>query len=237
MTTTVQNIVDRAGRLLSVLNSGESLTTTESSDALIALNAMLDSWRNDRLMCYSMQDESFSLVANQRTYTVGPSGTALATTRPVHIEEAYYLDANNVTTGLDILDEEQYAGIISKLQTGTYPQRVWFQPTMPNLTVYVHPVPAASVGAIHFLDYVPVLAFSAVSDTVTLPPGWEEALASNLALVISPEYQIQPSQLVMAMAQSSKAAIKRVNGRPIRLTTELARLTDRRNVFNIYNGQ
>lgn len=235
--STVQNILDRAGRLISVVNSGESLTSTESSDALVALNAMLDSWRNDRLMCYAIQDQSFSLVASRQTYTIGPSGTDLVTTRPVRIEGAYFVDTNNISYGLDILDEEQWAGIISKLQTGTYPQRLWFQPTMDNVTCYVHPVPSASAGTVHFLDYTPVTAFASTSTTVDLPPGWEEALASNLALVIAPEYQVQPSQLVMSMAQSSKAAIKRVNGRPIRLTTELARLQDRRNVFNIYNGQ
>jgi hypothetical protein len=237
-TRTVQNILDRAGRLLSVINSGESLTPDESADALMALNAMMDSWRNDRLMCYAIQDQSFSLVATQQQYTVGPSGTALATTRPVRIEQVYVVDVNGISYGVDILDEEQWAGIINKSQTtASYPQRVWVQPNMDNVTFYVHPIPSASLGTLHFLDYTPVTGFNTVGDTIDLPPGWEEALASNLALVIAPEFEVQPSPLVQSMATTSKAAIKRVNGRPIRLQTELARMTDKRNVFNVYTGQ
>lgn len=231
----VQNILDRAGRLLSVVNSGESLTTTESSDALTALNAMLDSWRNDRLMCYAIRDESITLSASTQTYTVGPGG-ALNTTRPVRIEMAYVVDANGISYGVDILDEEQWASLVNKTQTGTYPARIWFQPTMSTATIYVHPIPTTT-STLHILDYTPVLAFSTVNDTVTLPPGWEEALTSNLALVLAPEYQVQPSQLVVSMAQSSKAAIKRVNARPIKALTELGRLTIDHPTFNIYSGQ
>jgi hypothetical protein len=233
--TLVQDILDRAGRLLSVINSGESLTDTESADALEALNAMLDSWRNDRLMCYAMQDQSVSIVANRQTYTVGPSATDLVTTRPVRIEEAYFVDANGISYGLDILDEEQWAGLVNKSVTSTYPQRIWPQPTFENLTIWAHPVPTGS-GAIHFLDYTPVLSFTDVNQTVSLPPGWEEALASNLALVIAPEFSVQPSPMVQGMAVNSKAAIKRVNGRPIRTTTELSRMTDKHR-FNIYTGE
>ena len=59
---TVQVVIDRAYRLLGQLNLGESADSTESANALIAINALLDSWRNESLMCYAMHDQSINLA-------------------------------------------------------------------------------------------------------------------------------------------------------------------------------
>ena len=87
MATTVNLIITRALRLLSQLNSGVQPTISEQGDALSTLNAMIDSWRNDRLMCYALQEEAIPLTQGVATYTIGPTG-ALVTTRPVKIESA-----------------------------------------------------------------------------------------------------------------------------------------------------
>jgi hypothetical protein len=219
--STVQNIVDRAGRLISVVNSGESLTTTESSDALIALNAMLSSWNNERLMAYSMQEETVPMVGARSSYSIGPSATDLVTTRPVEIEKAYIL-YSNISYPVRVIDEEAYAMLPAKTTSSTWPSHINYLPTMPNGTIRVYPVPNAS-SSLQIVTRV-VIGTLALTDTVSLPPGWEEALAANLALVIAPEYQVQPTQIVMAMAANSKANIKRVNSRPIMLAQELSLL-------------
>lgn len=216
--STYQDIVNRAGRLLSVVNSGESLTTTESNDALTALNAMFSSWNNERLMAYSMQEETIPMVANQSSYSIGPSGADLVTTRPVEIEKAYIL-YSNISYPVRIMDEEAYALLPAKTTASTWPDHINYLPTMPNGTIRVYPVPNAS-SSLKIVTRVPLGAV-ALTDTVSLPPGWEEAAAANLALVIAPEYQVQPSQLVVSMAQTSKANIKRINSRPIMLGQEL----------------
>src|SRR4051812_2373819 len=86
--STAQNIIDRALRLLGQLESGQSATTAETADCLTALNAMLDSWRNERLMCWALQDEAIPLVSTNSTRSLGPSGDYV-TTRPQDILGAY----------------------------------------------------------------------------------------------------------------------------------------------------
>lgn len=215
--STVQNIIDRAGRLL--INSGASMNATQSANALVALNAMLDSWRNERLMCYAMQDETLSMVSAQTTYSIGPSGSDLTTTRPVEIEAAY-ITVSNLSYPVRLLNEEEYAAIVAKASSSTWPTHLWYSPTMPNGTITVYPVPNTTT-TLNIITRIVVSAFSTVGDTVSLPPGWEDALACNLAVYLAPEWQLQPSQTAMKMAIDSKANLKRMNARSLKAQNEL----------------
>ena len=88
---TAQDIINRSLRLIGVLGSGESPTGAEGVDALASLNAMLEVWRNDRLMVYSIDRVEFtSLVASTQTYTIG-SGATINVERPLKIERASLL--------------------------------------------------------------------------------------------------------------------------------------------------
>lgn len=222
--STVQTIIDRACRLLGQLNSGESADAQESADSLIALNAMLGSWRNQELMCYAVQDESISLSSGNTNRTIGPSGN-LVTTRPVRIEDAYII-YQNISTPIIILNEEEWASISDKTVTSTYPNRIYYKPEMPDGRIYLYPIPNVS-STLHVLTWTPVLDFASVATSISLPPGWEDALATNLALYMAPEFEREPSQMLISMARSSKAMIKQVNTRTIRAYTELPILVNR----------
>lgn len=223
-TNTVQVLIDRAVRLLGKLNSGESASVQESADSLIALNAWLDSQRNDGLMCYTMQDESVTISSGNNTRTLGPSGN-LVTTRPVEIQTAYIL-YSGVRSPVTILTDDEWASLPEITSTSTYPNRINYKPDMPNGTLYLYPVPNAS-SVLHLITRVPVLAFTSVADTVSLPPGWEEAIATNLAIAIAPEFRTEPSTSVIRAAALSIAAIKRVNSRPQKAYTDLSLLVGR----------
>ncbi len=215
---TAQTIINRSLRLLRQIAAGVSPTADETADALVALNAMLDSWRNERLMVYSIQDETLNLVSNQRTYTIGPAGN-LNTVRPVRIEAAYIV-SNNQSYDVRIVNEEEYAALPSKLTTSTWPDRVYYQPSMATGTLYCYPVPS-QVSALHLLTWTTFTAFATAGDTVTLPPGFEDALAFNLAIRISSEYEGQPDGCVIQLARETKDAIKNINSRALRMYTEL----------------
>ena len=222
--STVQNIIDRAYRLLGQLNLGESADTNESANLLTALNAMLDSWRNERLMCYAVQDQTIPLVSTNATRTVGPSGD-LITTRPITIEGAYIV-YSNVSVPVRVIEYDEWAAIPAKTTTSTYPGFLYYQPTMPDGTINLWPIPSGS-STLHILTWTPVLSFASVGLTVTLPPGWEDALAANLAIYIAPEIPVDPRPTVIGMARNTKSMIKKANVRVIKATSELATLLNR----------
>ena len=205
---TVQNIIDRAMRLIGNIEPGTSANATESADALIALNNLLSSWRNDSLMCYATQDQSIALVATNGTRSIGPTGN-LVTTRPVGIESAYVV-IGTLSYPIEIWNAEQFAGIAIKTQTNAWPYILWYQPSMPDGVINLWPVPDAA-STLHVLTRVSLLNFAALTDVLVLPPGWEDAIANNLARRIAPEFGKKVSPDIREMAIETLKVLKRTN--------------------------
>lgn len=227
---TAQTIINRAARLLGKISPNSDLRADESADALVALNAMLDGMRNEVGLCYAFQDESFALTGGVTSYSIGPSGD-FVTTRPISIEDAYLVNGG-VSYGLRIIPDAEYDGIPLKTATANWPDRMNYRPTMPNGTLYVYPVSDGTAATLHLRTQVVLTAF-ALTDTVSLPPGWEDMLAPNLALALAPEYETVPNPMVIKMATGTLAAIKRANQRPRVAYTDLPALigTRRSNII------
>lgn len=229
---TVAVRINRALRLLNEIGAGESATATELSDGLIALNAMLDSWRNDKLMCYAYQEETLPLTANDSTFTLGPSGD-LVTNRPVEVMSAYIV-VSDQQYPVTLRDETWWARLSDQTLGGDWPSDAIYRPTMPNGTIQVWPVQGAT-RTMKIVTRVVVSSFSATSDSVTLPPGWEAAIDFNLAIELAPEYEATPSPAVIKRAAETLAGIKRanINAQPFMAETELGALFGTRS-GNIY---
>lgn len=216
---TVQQVINRSLRILGVLASGASPTSDETSDALFALNAMLGSWRNEKLMVYALQDISITLISGTASYTIGATGGTV-TTNPVKIESAR-VTVSNYDYPVELIDDKQYNAITDKTSQSSYPDKLYWNHSQANGTAYVWPVPNAA-NTLKLSVWTPLTAFAAASDTITLPPGYEDAFASNLAIQIAPEYDgITVSPLVFEMAKSTKASIKRINRKPFEAITQL----------------
>ena len=211
---TSQTIIDRAARLVGGVSSGESCTADESADGLIALNAMLESWQIDKLDVYAFVDTAYSLVAATSSYTVGPAGNFALTPRPYKIEECFVRYAG-IDSPVELLTAEQWFALTSKTDTATYPDRAYYEPTLPTGTLKVYPVPNA-VSSLHIVTWQVVSSLAALSTSIALPPGYERAMAYNLAIEwAGPEFVLPVSNDVRKIAVDSLAAIQRANHRPI----------------------
>lgn len=58
-----QDIIGKSMRMLGVIASGNSPTSSENNDALISLNSLVDSWAADPNFYFTEQDEAFTIVA------------------------------------------------------------------------------------------------------------------------------------------------------------------------------
>ena len=205
---TSQNIIDRAARLVGGVSSGESRTADESADA------MLESWQIDKLDVYAFVDTAYSLVAATSSYTVGPTGNFNLTPRPHKIEECFVRYAG-IDSPVELLTAEQWFALPSKTDTATYPDRAYYESTLATGTLKVYPVPSA-VSSLHIVTWQVVTTLAALSTSIALPPGYERAMAYNLAIEwAGPEFGLSPSDDVRRIAQDSMAAIKRANHRPV----------------------
>ena len=222
--------------MLGVLASGESPTSDDTANALFALNSMLSSWRNEKLMVYALQDISVTLIDGTASYTIGPSGAGTTATNPIRIESAR-VTVSSMDYTVSIITDKQYNAIIDKTSQSDYPQVLYWNFSQANGTAYVWPVPNAA-NTLKLSVWTPFAAFASASETITLPPGYEDAMASNLAVYLSAEYDgIEVSNTVADMARTSKAAIKRINHKPFESVTQLFGMFARHGVSNIVSDQ
>lgn len=208
-TITALEMIRRALRLLGVYSSAEVLSAEEAADGLSALNSMIDSWSNESLLMYSHSLDVVSLTTGLAQYTLGATGTVV-TNRPTQVLPASYINYNGVSTPIAPLTLEQYTSIAYKSLTGSVPSVMLFEADYPNATLTLYPAPVAGC-TLNLWSIKPLSGFASVGTTVSLPPGYEDAIVFNLAVMLAPEFEAQPSPLVLKTAAVSKKAIKRTN--------------------------
>ena len=219
-------IINRAMRLLAQISPGVLPTTDEYAVGLESLNGMMDAWRNEGLTSITYKDEPFALVPGQASYTIGTTGN-FATDRPVKIERAYLVDSNGVSTPIFEMNSDEYASIIVKAQQSSLPYRFYYAASMPNGTIWPWPVPNAAY-TMHLITWTPVASFATISTSIAFPPGWEDALAANLAIRVAPEFEQDPTPAVFKMAAETKAGLMRANNKPFYTTFDNSLLGPRR---------
>lgn len=206
---TAGDLVKRAMRLVGAYGSGDHIGGTDSSDALLALNMMLDAWSADDLFVYQTMELQFDMVAGQGVYTVGPSGD-FKTARPVSIQYAFTRDPQNIDRFLTISAQDDYASITLKNIGNTYPMLVTSDNAYPNATITFYPYPVG--GLTVFLGMTqPLLGYPELSDPVSLPPGYEEAITFSLAEQIALEYDRPIPPMVLRTAALGRGRIKSLN--------------------------
>lgn len=206
---TVRSLIERSLRLIEELGEGQSATAAQISDGLEAMIAMLDVWSIEGAAIFTETNETFSLVAGTKNYTMGSGGT-FNTSRPVRLRYATQRDAGGTfDEPLLILSLEEYAVLPDKDTQGK-PEYVYFDGNYPlaNLKFYPNPSEAYQVT---LYSEKPLSTYSSANDVVSLPPGYEQAIPFNLAVVYAPEFGKEAKPSVIQTAITSYNAIRNKN--------------------------
>ena len=235
MTTTAGDQINGALRLIGQLAEGETPSAATSADALTAMNQMLDSWSSERLSVFSTQDQTFTWTQGLRSQTLGPTGDFVGN-RPVLLDDATYFrdPSNNISFGIKIINQQQYDGIAVKTVTSTYPQVLWINMDMPNVSMYIYPVPTKALEW-HFISVTELTQPATLATTLVVPPGYVRAFRFNLASEIAAEFGVEPPPQVQRIAMSSKRNIKRINN-PDDVMSLPYSIVATRQRFNIYSS-
>ena len=209
------------------------------------LNRLIEHWRNNRLLTFEIRRATWTMVANQASYTVGDGGQ-VNIPRPVTMNmegcNVAFIDTNSnpaIEIPLWPLTDDGYQAINQKTVAGTYPTSWYFNPTFtseaaPFATLSFWPVP--NVGYLQGVIYAPVAASALTLDTVlALPPGYEYFYVSQMAVQYCPAFQMEPSRQLLEQASESQAAIEKTNTRLQDLAVDLG-LCPNRSRSNIYTG-
>lgn len=208
---TASDFIKGALRLLGVVSSGGSPTSAETADGLLVLNEFIDSLSGSRLILHSTQTQTFTWTAGNASRTLGPAGNFVGT-RPIQIDPATYVvdTTNNITIPIDFISADRYGAIQDKALSTNYPNCVWVNMTMPEITLTVYPVPTVDLQW-NFVSPIPLTQPALSSTTITVPPIYARFFRYNLAVCLSSEFGIEAPPTVQRIAASTSRAIKRMN--------------------------
>ena len=199
---TVNDLIHSSMRLIGAIAAGETMETNELNDALISLNQMLSSWNT----------EGASLVGRQRLLVnVSSSNSYALAQRPVKIDAASTF-ISGVDSALELVDAAGWEAIPvpEKSMTSIFIRKLYCDYLYPNSTVYIWPTPRLS-GQLELWAYAVMTQFANLTDTITLPEGYEAGLRWNLALNLAPEYGRPVDPSVAQLAQNFKASLVQLN--------------------------
>lgn len=194
-------------RLMRVIGVTDTPSAEEINDGLTTLNALLDTLWNENLMVYTHTESSFVLTAGDGVYTIGTGGD-INVSRPRDIRSAY-VRYGDVDYQLEMLADEDYESIPIKTISGI-PSRLYYEQAYPLGTIHLFPYPTG-VMTLYYSVPKRLESFATVNEDVDLPPGYEDLLAYLHAVHYAPEYGVEPSPTVVALAREKKAIIKRRN--------------------------
>ena len=171
--------------------------------------------------------------------TVGSVAMTTYYQRPLRINSAYVL-SSSLSYPVFPVNVETYELIGFKTLNGPWPRILYYQPSHPVGNITFWPVPGS--GEMHMFAETVLQGFANLSDTVTLPQGYNMALGWNLAELLLPEYGKNDPVivgLIQKNAANGRAWIKRTNMSPPPVASFDPALLGYRNQANsafIYSG-
>jgi hypothetical protein len=237
---TVLELLSASLRKIGILAAGEVLTADESSAALEALNVMVDEWSTERLSIYKRTRTELTITSGTGSYTIG-SGGDVDIVWPVYLDDVRLIETSSGTDQerpLGHMTDDAWAATVEKTATSTDPGYWHYEKAYPLGVLNFWPVPTSDTLEAAVYTPTAVEEFDAVTDTLSLPPGYRSALILNLALRLSSDYKVALDAGLVTTAVNAKAAIQRVNERPSDLCLDSGALGQSAGTyFNIYTGQ
>jgi hypothetical protein len=198
----VQNIIDAAARKVGI----SSLSADDLTNALEDLNNLLGVLGIEFLAPYVTR-ESLVLTAGDAEYTIGSAGD-LNTVRPIALLNIFIRDSGGYDYPIDIINAVEYNDITIKT-TEARPGRVYFLPEYPLVKIIFDYEPDEAYTA-YFEFQKGFAEYTDLTDTVTLPNEYKEALTYNLAIKIAEDQSVVPSKSVVDTANYTKLLISRL---------------------------
>lgn len=207
---TPSTMIIRALQMIGEKGIGDTLSTAEQTAYLAVLIAAMETWGLDPLNSYTVTEDSKALTTGTGSYTIG-NGAAWSTARPSKIIGAFVRDSSNYDSPVTVRDEEWWRRVVSKTTGNTYPTDLWYDSAYVTAfgTVNIYPEPSAGL-TLYIHSPKQLQTFSAIGDTLLLPPGYQDFIESHLAIRLAAGYT-KVSNEVLTIARETKAAIQGAN--------------------------
>ena len=245
MASTAQQIIMTAYQMIGYYGASETMNSADSALGLDQLNKLLDSWSNTPLACFAITEQSLPLQPGVSAYTIGTTGGAMVNLpRPIRIMEgpgaAYLQDINQNNYRVDVVPREQWNQIANRgpNTTSNIPDTLFYDPQFPLGVINLWPTPNEGGYTLFFDSYAQLADMANLVQVFALPPGYELAIQTNLALLLYPFcFKGEPSRTVVTAASRSLTNVKRSNRRNNVAQFDQEIVSRSQPTWNIYSGR
>jgi hypothetical protein len=185
---TVADLIDNALAEIGFIAAEQTLSTANLTFCFDRLNRMIDSWKTQKRFVYAITPEEFAFGSSKQYYTIGPSGDfVISAGRPIKLENycnVILVGTTNVRVPIPVINSEEWAEIPIAALSTEFPNRIYYKPTYPDGTLYPWPYPTNVSNKLELFIWQQIDKFLSTSDTLNLPPGYEDAITLSLAEVL-----------------------------------------------------
>lgn len=211
---TASDIISNAFLEIGVGAAGETLQSEQSAFGLSKLNRLFDNWNADGDFIFASTLFQGTLTAEKNPHTIGTAGTDFIVTvgRPVRITDANLVLTDvtpNIFRPLKIVDDAWWMQnpvptLDTKVPYYLYPNFSW-----PTGQLYLWPVPQTAYDIRLLIDTQ--IASLALSDTFSMPQGYEDAVTLSLAESLAAAYERPVNPQLSRAAAAARERIKSNN--------------------------
>lgn len=208
MSITLANILDPALRMAGISKRPGITPSDEMYGEMIpATNRMLASWSCDGHRVFTTAINEYDLIASQKIYTIGPGGD-FNSARPLFIRDANFIFPTNpqLRRPIKLLDDDEWSKIAVQDIAAAPPWYLYFDGGFDlngRAKIYIVGQPPTGYKLELFTWQALKSDFTATTDAVIFPPGYEKALVSNLAIEAAMLYPLES-----VLARNAKAMDK-----------------------------
>lgn len=212
--STALDIITNAYLEIGIAAAGEDLQADQSSFALSKLNRMLDNWNAEGDYIYATTLFQGTLTTGHNPHTIGTSGAdfIVPTGRPVTITEANLVltdQSPNIYRPLIIVDDAWWMQnptptLSTKIPYYLYPNYSW-----PTGQIYLWPVSQFAYDIRLLIDTL--LVSLALTDTFSMPQGYEDAITLSLAESLIPAFDRPLNPQLAKAAAAARDRIRQAN--------------------------
>lgn len=199
-----------------IIGIDEDLEDAVLNKAFFYANWLLSDWETKRWLVYSITDYAIVSTGAQ-TYGVGLGQPVNISPRPDRLEYAYVRFLATappqfpVDIQLDIIQSKEDYSRIPVKNIGTLPWRIFYDPQWTIGLLYPWPVPQASLYELHVGFKTVLPRFTAINQSIMLPPMYEAAMNWCLAGTFREAFQLPESPGVTKRARTALNAIRLAN--------------------------
>jgi hypothetical protein len=223
----VSDLVAYAQRASGLLGVGQVALAQDTADAQTALLLMLQQWRQMRWVVFRLDNVMFPLIPGTGDYTIGPAANTpdVAVTgnfRPANIQSCFLRqdlgsgpNSFPVDFPMRTLESRQQYDQIALKSLQSWPSAIYYDPTIPNATVKVWPIPMQPLFSLYLafqqaIDLAGESGAAVELDTI-LPTETQEAIVYNLAARLCVNYAVPLNPALAAAARASLQTVRTAN--------------------------